>query len=304
MIFEDFRPMLAPPNSPISDPDFFRRLKFPLLVSPKLDGIRAFCHNHSLYSRHKKLIPSLQAQALFADLCGFDGELIEGNATDPDVYNRTQSFVMSGNKDGDLHFYAFDFVGEGFELVHEAFEDRLEVLREFIPARPNVHVVEQKLATSLADLLEAEQHFLKLGFEGAMIKSPHGRYKLNRATARENTFFKLKRFVDDEGLLVEVCEGDRNNNAPKTNELGLQERSSSKEGKEGADTAGTLICLFQGELINVAPGMFTHAQRKAIWEQRDSLCEKIHVKFRHMLHGAKDAPRYARALGFREKWDF
>ena len=35
-----FKPMLAPGEDPLSYPDYFDKLQYPLLGSPKFDGIR------------------------------------------------------------------------------------------------------------------------------------------------------------------------------------------------------------------------------------------------------------------------
>ena len=106
-----FRPMLADTATDIS------KLKFPLLVSPKLDGIRAIVIDGILMSRSLKPIPNRYVQNLFSRLPnGTDGELILGNPTE-DPYRATVSAVMSEDGKPDVYFYVFDnykFVG-GFQ---------------------------------------------------------------------------------------------------------------------------------------------------------------------------------------------
>src|SRR5712691_7907552 len=88
-----FKPMLA-----LSKLPDFRMLKFPLLVSPKLDGIRASVQGGQLVSRSLKPIPNKNVQDLFRNLPeGIDGELIEGNPSD-EPFRRTTSIVMSDDK--------------------------------------------------------------------------------------------------------------------------------------------------------------------------------------------------------------
>ena len=58
-----FKPLLAATIDPKKDADVFSKLKFPLLGSPKLDGIRAMGIDGRLKSRKLLDLPSAQAQA-------------------------------------------------------------------------------------------------------------------------------------------------------------------------------------------------------------------------------------------------
>ncbi len=85
-----FRPMLASHCTDTS------KLKFPILVSKKLDGIRATVQGGRLLSRSLKPIANENVQARFAGLPeGLDGELIVGDPCAPDAYRKTSSIVMS-----------------------------------------------------------------------------------------------------------------------------------------------------------------------------------------------------------------
>ena len=72
-------------------------LSYPLLASPKLDGVRALIINGIVMSRSFKPIPNAHVQELFGrpEYNGLDGELIVGAPTDKDVYRNTTSGVMS-----------------------------------------------------------------------------------------------------------------------------------------------------------------------------------------------------------------
>jgi DNA ligase-1 len=65
-----FKPMLASPAD-------MSKLRFPLWLSPKLDGIRALVINGVVMSRSLKPIPNQHVQSLFGHLEGYDGA---GNA--------------------------------------------------------------------------------------------------------------------------------------------------------------------------------------------------------------------------------
>ena len=104
-----FRPLLSPQEDPLRYPDYFKKLRFPLMVSPKIDGIRGIVKNHTMLSRTGKLIPSYQVQEEFTYIDDLDGELVEGLPNTPDVYNRSQSHVMSMGKPGNIMYHVFDY---------------------------------------------------------------------------------------------------------------------------------------------------------------------------------------------------
>ena len=299
-----FRPLLAPANDPNSYTNFFRELNYPLFASPKLDGIRGHTHESlGVLSRTNKLIPSVQVQEQFGECLGLDGELIEGNITDYDVYNRTQSYVMSLDKFGDITFNVFDCVLES--MLKKPYYERLEKLQELLVLydNPLIHMVEQEVIENESELFRYEDMVLYLGYEGLILRDPLGPHKSGRGTWREGIIRKLKRSTDDEGLVVGMEEAMENTNIQEINELGLFKRSTRKEGMVPKDTLGKFIVDFKGMIINVAPGVYTHEERKDIWDHKEDWIEKKILRFRHFAHGIKDAPRHARAMGERHLTD-
>ena len=297
-----FRPMLAPQDDPKKRPTFFQELPFPLMCSYKYDGIRGVPKDSIVLSRTLKALPSFQVQEDFSMLSHFDGEFIEGDPCTPDCYNRTQSHVMSADKPGDIKFYVFDWAD--VSKANTPFYERLEYVKEQIILlnRPDVIYVEHKEVETLEELLAYEDEALELGFEGIMMRSPIGRYKHNRCTWNDQIIYKLKRFTDEEGVIVGFVEQNTNLNTQEKDERGYAKRSSSKEGLVPAGTLGKFIVDYKGTEITVAPGVFTHKERKYIWEhQQQFLGESL--KFRFFGHGIKDLPRFPRAVGLRNPMD-
>jgi len=292
--------MLAPNESPLKVPNFFGKLQYPLMVSPKYDGIRGLTKGGRMLSRKLIEIPSLQVQEEFTMVDHLDGELIAGVATDFGVYNRSQSHIMSGDKPGDISYYVFDYTHDDWLI--KPFYQRLEKLFEVIKDFDVYTLVPQRSVENEDELLEAEAEFLEAGYEGVIAKSPIGHYKCGRGTFLQGLVYKIKREQDDEGILEDLVEKQTNNNEQTRDALGNAKRSSSKEGKVGADSTGKFKVSFKGDLISVAPGCFTADQLQDIWHHwpRD---KGKYLKFRHFPHGAKDKPRQARALGFRDKMD-
>lgn len=301
-----FKTMLAPNNDPMKDPLFFQGLRYPLLCSPKLDGIRCLTKEGVCKSRTFIDLPNLEVQQVFSQFQGFDGELMDGNPTDFDVYNRTQSSVMSINKNAaGIKLYVFDDL-----LLHPetAFRFRLHTAGQRVEAMQSDRIVfvEHKLLTNYEELLEYEEEQLELGYEGIMMRDPEGRYKYGRGTFKEGLIYKLKRFQDDEGLIVGFVEQTTNTNIQERDAFGRSKRSTSKDGLIPAGTLGKFLVQFKDMIIEVGCGNFNHKQRQEIWDRR---LDEFHtdegriLKFRHFPHGAKDMPRMPRAVGFRDSID-
>ena len=301
-----FRVMLAPQEDPLSRPDFFKHLKkfYPLLGSPKYDGIRGAFRDRTALSRTSKPLPSLQVKREFGHLPRLDGEFIIGDPTAIDVYNKTQSHVMSRNKPGDLHYYVFDVTDE--EVQFEFFEERLNIAKFFTEeaakTTPNLHFIEHKLLLNEDDLLAYEKEQLELGFEGIMMRDRTGYYKHGRGTFNEGLIFKLKRFKDAEGIVIGLEERMTNTNEQTRDERDYAKRSSAKAGMVPAGTTGKFIVSFEGMELPVAPGNFTHAQLQEIWDN-PKIAVGRYLKFRYFAYGVKDKPRFPRACGWRDLID-
>lgn len=294
-----FKPMLSPGEDPLSFPDYFKKLQYPLLCSPKYDGIRCIVKGKSCLSRSGKLLPSYQVQDEFSMFEHFDGELIEGNATDFDVYNRTQSHVMSEDKPGNLTFYVFDYTHPDY--LNKPFYERFESL--LIPAvNDQVKFVEHVLVENEEELLQYEKECLEAGFEGIMMRNPLGHYKQGRGTFREGLIYKLKRFKDDEAKITDILPMMTNNNALEKDELGYAKRSSAKAGLEESNLAGRFIVNYKGMELDIAPGSFNHEERMEMLQNKEEFIGAT-LKFRYFNHGIKDKPRFPRAIGLRSLMD-
>jgi len=81
------KPMLASKLENLKD------LRYPILCTPKLDGVRALKINGVLVSRNWKPIPNTYIRQLFSTLPdGVDGELIGNNGSPAGMgFNSTQS---------------------------------------------------------------------------------------------------------------------------------------------------------------------------------------------------------------------
>ncbi len=288
------KPMLAATVESVED------LRYPLLVSPKLDGIRAIVLDGVLVTRNLKPIPNTHVQGLFGweYLDGLDGELIMGNPCDPKAFLNTSSGVRS--RDGIPHvtFHVFDDFSSTY-----SFEGRLKAVKYRVNQDPEIQVVEHRRVNSPQELLQVETEWLAMGYEGVMLRDPQGAYKQGRSTLREQGLMKLKRFSDAEARIVSFEEQMHNSNEARKDALGRTERSSHKAGMKGKNTLGAIQVQglngeYAGVTFSIGSG-FDDKLRKELWDNRDSLPGKV-VKFKYFSIGCKDAPRFPTFLGFRE----
>ena len=293
---DKFRPMLAVACEDIA------AIKYPVLASLKLDGIRCIVLKGVVYSRTMKPIPSKTVQELFGkpEYEGFDGELIYGDVYDEKVFNLSTSFCMSkgvptGLNALEIRFYVFDLVGE------QGHTDRLHSLSEKQLGR-NVVLHLPTTVQSSEQLTEFEESALRKGGEGVMVRSMNGPYKQGRSTLKEGYLLKIKRFVDEEATIIGFDEKMHNTNEAKIDALGYTERSTSKEGMVGADTLGALVVQSEkwGE-FQIGTG-FDDELRAEIWNNQDKYLGEL-AKFKYFATGVKDKPRFPVYLGIRDKID-
>lgn len=279
-----------------------KALKFPLLASPKLDGIRAWHRDGKLLSRRMKEFPNADVNRLFGDerFADLDGEFIIGSPTDPEAFRKTTSVVMSKDKQAfDLVLWVFDDLSGG---AHIPFKERLRILKLRAKGLPNVKIVEQVLVKSEEELTALEEKWLQEGYEGAMVRSLDGIYKFGRSTENEGHLLKVKRFEDCEAKILDLEELDHNLNEKEVSETGRSKRSSKKEGKVAAGTLGALVVegvngTYKGVKFNVGAG-FTQAVRDELWAEGSKLKGRI-ITVKYFPSGSKDRPRFPVFKGFR-----
>ena len=285
---KSFKPMLA---SPFDE----ALLKFPVLASPKLDGVRAIVRDGVVLSRALKPIPNKWVQQRFSHLEHFDGELIVGASNDPDVLRATTSGVMRVDGDPDVSFHVFDHV-ENHARLYTVRYDLLEEDTEI-----NVFVVPQHELMNTFELNAFEHEVLAEGYEGVMLRHPDAPYKFGRSTAREGYLLKVKRFHDDEFEIVGFEEEMFNANEATTSELGRTKRSSHKANKIPKGRLGALVLKYGDTTFNCGTG-FNDAERERIWAERESYLGML-AKIKYFAHGIKDVPKLPSFLGIRDERD-
>ena len=318
-----WKPMLAAKPDPAELDAAITALKYPVLASPKLDGIRATVQGGRLLSRSLKPIPNLALQKLWGkkELEGLDGEIIVGSPFGEGVFDRTRRVVMTRAASAECAmFHVFD-CHCGVEPFAIRVQDASMMCDQkgYMNLAGNVsdkerflHPLEQVLIKNQKALLAYEQKCLQKGYEGICVRDPSGAYKQGRSTLREGGLVAVKRFVDAEAVVLFVYEQQENTNEKTMDALGHSKRSAHKAGKVGKDTLGGFHVSQNLGMkdfphatgsFNIGTGVgLTDAVRKELWAKRKTLPGKI-VKFRYQKIGTMDAPRIPVFLGFRDKAD-
>lgn len=298
MITPKFKPMLA---YTIEDT---AKISYPCFVSLKLDGIRVVILNGVVYSRSMKPIRSKAVQELFGrpEFEGLDGEVLYGDWNAENVFNLTTQTVMATElkpefTKSELTMAVFDdtTVDGDFYGRYRSVQDRVWGHSCLVIPLTQIIVANEQ------ELLEFESKALALGYEGIMVRSIDGPYKQGRSTQKEGTIGKLKRFSDDEAVVIGFEEKMHNTNDAKTNEIGRTQRSQAQEGMVGAETLGALVCECKGIKFTMGSG-FDEAGRKEVWENKEKFLGKL-AKFKHFEVGQKDSYRFPIFQGWRDEDD-
>lgn len=267
---------------------------FPVYASPKIDGIRAAVQDSTLVSRNGRAIPNIVVQGKFGlmrGLEGCDGELTAGLPWAENVFNRTSSVVMSRDtplsSDTIVRFNVFDF----YDRI--AWSHRWSTLKLVIPAKRQfgVHLVEQKLLKTIAQLLDYEKLCRKRGYEGVMLRrADAGGYLEKRSTLREFQLVKLKRFDYGFAIIMAVFSLVHNTNEERTVN---GRRSTCKSGMvEDARLIGSVrlydAARKSGFLVKVPTD---ELQRWSGWLENKKWYAK-RVRYKYQSVGTMEAPRF------------
>ena len=291
-----YKPLLAY-NKPYEVCD----LVYPLYASAKLDGIRATVLDGNLVSRTLKPIPNHHTRGVLsnASFSGFDGELMIGSPVSPTAYRDTVSGIMREDGLPDFTYYVFD----DHTIPSDIFSDRLISLKGRVGSGVDIRVLDQVLLSCEADLLAFEAVVLGEGYEGVILRSPTSMYKYGRSTFKDSAAIKLKRFSQDEAVIVNIVELQTNMNIAFENELGRTARSSHQENMVGAGVMGAIEVrdVLTGVEFSIGTG-FNAKERAHFWDNRESIVGKV-VTYQHFPIGAYDKPRFPSYKGFRSDID-
>jgi len=286
------KPMLAA----TLEPEDLKTVIYPILCTPKLDGIRCLKNEGKAVTRKFKPVPNtfIRTHIEKFALEGFDGEIIiEGKE-----WNERSSAIMSENGEPDFTYAVFDY------------HSRLTYTQRMkdLAACPQLPRIKYILPTQIDNefwLLKYEEACLVEGYEGVMLRSPNSPYKFGRSTFKEGYLMKFKRFADGEAVILTLYEKMHNTNKATIDALGHSKRSSHLAGQVPAGTLGGFWVrdLKSGQEFGVGTGEGLNDELRAtVWNNPTSYKGKI-LKFKSQESGAKDKPRFGTFIGFRDERD-
>lgn len=281
-------------------------LRFPYLVSPKLDGIRAVIEDGTSYSNSGKALPSKQVQRLSLFLPdGLDGEWVYGNPTVEGCLEKTKSAVMSIDwpvelDPNELRFYVFDYAIGG------KFIDRVVEYKD-VPDRIWLIKLPQTMVYDEAHLDSFYEEAIRYGYEGLILKNPNGLYKHGRATEKQNLQWKMKPFGKElfEATIIGWYPLMEATIESHSNALGLAERSYSKEDKIAVELLGGWHVRDNktGVEFSIGGGKgMTLKKRAEFYKLGDDMIGDV-IQYTCMQYGEVDKPRHPQYRAYRSRLD-
>lgn len=248
-------------------------ISYPVVVQPKLDGIRAVKADGRMMSRQGKPIPNATIQR-WCDFIpeGFEGELV---ATTDELMpmndiSATNSVVTAQDGGWNFRFYVFDICHPRWEF--KEYMERFARIRQFCFGADDHRLV--PVPSNLVDNEDVARRFYEKyceNYEGAMFRKADGFYKRGRATLKEGLLIKMKPWQDLDAIVV-----------------GYHEEVS--EDGQGKQRLGALECEWGAARFKVGTG-FSADQREDFWSHRGELVGSlVSVKFQNV--GSGGAPRF------------
>lgn len=276
-------------------PDVDKDIRYPVLASGKLDGVRGCVQNNTLVSRSLKshtLNRHATASLSKPIFEGLDGELCLAGDKWNDFNANQSAFTTQGGAPNFI-WHVFDDISMPYSSAKHRKELTKERVRVLFDLGYGVTFCEQKLIECAKDLRYMYDEHREKGYEGLIVMDPNGLYKHGRSTLRQGTSLKLKPQNDSEAKIIGFEELMHNLDAGN---------SKMKENMVPGNKLGALVVDWNGVVFNIGTG-FTDAQRIYIWQNRPQLLNE-YVTFKYMeTFPDTGAPRSPVFKGLRKKVD-
>ena len=285
-----FKPMLAP-NEKID----ISTLKYPLLASYKLDGIRCLFKDGQMYSRSLKQFPNIKIRERFAYLSKIskdkniilDGELLSKSLTFNELSGLTRQLAKELPED--LFFYCFDAIHQEDFLM--SFRTRTTFL-ETLDISAYMSTLKQWSIFKLEEIEPLYENSLAWGCDGLILRDPNGRYKFGRGTIKEGLIYKMKPFMTFDAKIIGIIQATevREGAEKKINELGRSVTSKKKDDRILIEKAAAFVVMYEGKELKVTIAM-TDEEKEEVWKNQKKYLGRM-IEYKGMLVGAKDLPRH------------
>lgn len=294
---KNFKPLKAP-NQIVDIKD----MKFPLIASFKLDGIRCIFKDGEMLTCSLKYFSNIQIINRFNHFSKLskernlilDGELRAKSLT----FNELSGLIRSDDAaiPEDLIFYCFDVVQNenfGKDFI-------IRVLDTGVASQfPYGERIEQVLIDDPKDIPEMLKRALDDKCDGLILRNPKGYYKCGRCTVKQAIIYKLKPFRTFDAKIIGIIQATkvREGAEKKINELGRSVTSKKKDDRILIEKAAAFLVMYEGKKLKVTIAM-TDEEKEDIWKNQMNFIGK-YVEYKGMLVGAKDLPRHSTTIRMR-----
>ena len=257
---------------------------WPVLVQPKLDGIRC----RVIFTEQGTLMVSSEDNVIHTlpHLLKFFNDNLEFfrpyKELDGELYKHGMPFeeIISIINRGDVHpdhtkieFHCFDWIDEDEPSGNHLRGYLLEQMWQRMPDDTYVKLVPTKLAQHVSEVYGWLDSFHAQGYEGIMVRHPHARYQRKRTT-------HMMKFKPKRTDTYQICGWTK-----------LQD----KDGNYREELGALVLRDPEGNEFNVGTG-FTHLQRKELWEIRDELFGKMcTISYQNLTE--RGVPRFSVFVG-------
>lgn len=253
-----------------------KKANFPLLMAPKLDGVRGRFKNGNMYTRQGKVIKGLDHICDALTDLGDEFNDLDGELTVPgDLFDKASGLIRNDHPVPEAVYNIFDYPSYGFPKYHAIKKMRYVHLqdlfnRDLLPSC--IKLIIHVFVKSMEEVERYHDMYLSAGFEGSVLYDPESLYEDKRSY--------------DWMRLVPIKSAD----CPIIGyEIGKGKYSH---------TLGKIIIGFRGHRVKVGSG-FTDALRDEIWNNKEKYLTKI-VKVEYKERTKAGSMRQPRFKGFRE----
>ncbi len=299
------------PNEAVKAED----VKYPQLISTKMDGLRCIITDGKVLSRTFKPIQNLSLVKRLQPLVEFAKKndlLIDGELYSPDIpFNALSGEIrrIDSEAPASIKFHAFDCL-DPKQLNMEA-GDRYAVLCKFVSdfmktnenANKLITVVQQDIVYNAEEVMATYETYLERGFEGAILKSPTSKYKFGRVTVKSGDGYKLKPYMSFDAVIIGIEEATvaREGSEKKLDAFGHSKTSAKLEDRIPCGKAASFIVMFEGfECRPTLPK--TDEEKIYIFEHQSEFIGRP-IEFGGMRVGSKDRVRHPKYLRMRDDRD-
>jgi DNA ligase-1 len=211
------RPMLAATFRPEQYSGY--RIPFPAYVQPKYDGIRCIAYSDgkgNIIMESRKGIPFEHMNHIRKEIQQFLSSIPSSSTfyLDGEIYRHKMNFeLISGmvrtkeevnqEQNAKLQYYVYDYIQT--EERDETYAQRYAFLqKQFRKRYKTLVLVPTYEVSSVKNIMDYHQQFVKEGYEGVIIRAKEGIYDINK---RSKYLQKYKSFLEEEFKIVGYHQG-------------------------------------------------------------------------------------------------